>query len=127
MGVEPLVRRVDQSLVDRRLVLPLLVAGYQRIRFSLRIEGEGRPPNLRAVVSLEAQSFMLACFDPLSVSTWGRPIFGPANSMPLVSVRGLGRAKSVYQPSRPSKDRKNLSLRRWPKSSFFFVRSSRHR
>lgn len=94
MGVEPLVGRVDQRLIERRLVLLMLVAGYQHIRFSLRIEGEGRPSDLRAVVSLEAQLLHVGMLRSIEGVDMGSRL-RPPNSMPLVSVRGLGRAKLV--------------------------------
>lgn len=72
----------------------MLVAGYQHIRFSLRIEGEGRPSDLRAVVSLEAQLLHVGMLRSIEGVDMGSRL-RPPNSMPLVSVRGLGRAKLV--------------------------------
>ncbi len=77
MFVEADVGRPDQRSVKPALTDAGLAAGHQHDRPPLRIEGERHAPD--AAIGGKAQFLMLPCFDPFSVSAWGRRNDGPTS------------------------------------------------
>lgn len=76
MRVEALVSFADQFAVKPLLAAARFVARYEQDGSSFRVESESHAPN--PVRGIKRSSFIFACPESLSVSTRGRPIFGPS-------------------------------------------------
>lgn len=76
MLVETGIGPLDQRGIETFPRNTGLVIGDEENARSNRIEGEGHPPD--TIVASKRSSFMLACFEPLSVSAPGRLNPGPA-------------------------------------------------
>jgi hypothetical protein len=65
----------DQTPVEPSFIGAVLAPAAENHRSPLRIESESKSPHPAA--ASEAKLFHVACFDPLSVLTVGRPARGP--------------------------------------------------